>query len=73
MKLYHCGITIDVSAIEAPRYIAAGYVPVVEEKPVKDLADKSAVLPADPQPSLKGGRPEVVEEPKARISAKKKG
>jgi hypothetical protein len=60
VKLYHCGITIDVSAIEAPRYIAAGYVPVVEEKPVE--------IPATPQPE-----PEVVEEPKARISAKKKG
>lgn len=58
MKLYYCGITIDISAIEAPRYIAAGYVPVVEEKPVE--------IPADPQP-------EVVEEPKARKSAKKKG
>jgi len=64
VKLYHCGITIDVSAIEAPRYIAAGYVPVVEEP---------AEIPAPHEPSLKGGRPEVVEEPKARISAKKKG
>jgi len=60
VKLYHCGITIDVSAIEAPRYIAAGYVPVVEEKPVE--------IPATPQPE-----PEVVEAPKARRQAKKKG
>ena len=60
MKLYHCGITIDISAIEAPRYIAAGYVPVVEEKP--------EVIPAAPQPE-----PEAVEAPKARKSAKKKG
>lgn len=60
MKLYHCGITIDVSAIEAPRYIAAGYVPVVEEKP--------EVIPATPQPE-----PEAVEAPKARKSANKKG
>ena len=41
MKLINCGITIDVNALEAPRYIAAGYV-VVEEKPVE--------IPADPQP-----------------------
>ena len=60
MKLYNCGITIDVSAIEAPRYIAAGYVPVVEEKPVE--------IPAAPQPE-----PEAIIEPKARKSAKKKG
>ena len=60
MKLINCGITIDVSAIEAPRYIAAGYVPVVEEKPV--------LVPAAPQPE-----PEVVEAPKARRQAKKKG
>lgn len=59
MKLYKCGITIDISAIEAPRYIAAGYVQV-EEKPVE--------IPADPQIE-----PEVVELPKARKSAKKKG
>ena len=60
MKLTNCGITIDVNALEAPRYIAAGYVPVVEEKPVE--------IPADPQPE-----PEAVEAPKARKSAKKKG
>ena len=58
MKLYHCGITIDVSAIEAPRYIAAGYVPVVEEKPVE--------IPATPQPE-----PEAIAVPKARKVAKK--
>ena len=57
MKLVNCGITIDVSVLEAPRYIAAGYVPVVEEKPVE--------IPADPQPEA--------EEPKARKTAKKKG
>lgn len=56
MKLYHCGITIDVNALEAPRYIAAGYV-LAEEKPVE--------IPADPQPE-----PEAV-EPKARKVAKK--
>lgn len=60
MKLINCGITIDVSAIEAPRYIAAGYVPVVEEKPVE--------IPATPQPE-----PEVIQAPKARRQAKKKG
>ena len=60
MKLYHCGITIDASALEAPRYIAAGYVPVVEEKPVE--------IPADPQPE-----PEVDAKPEADKSAKKKG
>lgn len=59
MKLTNCGITINVSAIEAPRYKAAGYV-LVEEKPVE--------IPADPQPE-----PEAVQEPKARKSAKKKG
>ena len=59
MKLYLCGITIDVNAIEAPRYIAAGYVKV-EEKPVE--------IPADFQLA-----PEAVQEPKARKSAKKKG
>lgn len=68
MKLYHCGITIDISAIEAPRYIAAGYVPVVEEKPVKESVDESKSLLATPQPE-----PEAVEAPKARKSAKKKG
>ena len=60
MKLVNCGITIDVNALEAPRYIAAGYVPVVEEKP--------EVIPATPQ-----HEPEVVEAPKARKSAKRKG
>ena len=60
MKLVNCGITIDVNALEAPRYIAAGYVPVVEEKPVE--------IPADPQPE-----PEALQEPKARKSAKRKG
>lgn len=60
MKLTNCGITIDVNALEAPRYIAAGYVPVVEEKPVE--------IPADPQPE-----PEAIIEPKARRQAKKKG
>ena len=60
MKLTNCGITIDVSAIEAPRYIAAGYIPVVEEKP--------EVIPATPQPE-----PEAIIEPKARRQAKKKG
>ncbi len=58
MKLYHCGITIDVSAADAQRYIAAGYVPVVEEKPVE--------IPAAPQPE-----PEAIIEPKARRQAKK--
>lgn len=59
MKLTNCGITINVSAIEAPRYKAAGYV-LVEEKPVE--------IPADPQPE-----PEALQEPKARRQAKKKG
>ena len=59
MKLTNCGVTINVSAHEAPRYLAAGYVKV-EEKPVE--------IPADPQPE-----PEAVEAPKARKSAKKKG
>jgi hypothetical protein len=59
MKLYNCGITIDVNALEAPRYIAAGYVQV-EEKPVE--------IPADPQPE-----PEVIQAPQARRQAKKKG
>ena len=60
MKLTNCGITIDVSVLEAPRYIAAGYVPVVEEKPVE--------IPAAPQPE-----PEAIAVPKARRQAKKKG
>ena len=59
MKLTNCGITIDVNALEAPRYLAAGYVKA-EGEPVE--------VPADPQPE-----PEVVEAPKARKSAKKKG
>ena len=59
MNLYNCGITINVSAHEAPRYIAAGYVKV-EEKPVE--------IPADPQPE-----PEVDAKPEADKSAKKKG
>ena len=59
MKLTNCGITIDVNALEAPRYIAAGYVKV-EEKPVE--------IPADPQPE-----PEVDAKPEADKSAKKKG
>ena len=62
MKLTKCGITIDVNALEAPRYIAAGYVPVVEEKPVE--------IPANPQPEALD---EVVEKPKARKTAMKKG
>ena len=61
MKLTYCGITIDVNALEAPRYIAAGYVPVVEEKPVE--------IPAAPQPEAS----EVLEKPKARKTAMKKG
>ena len=60
MKLINCGITIDVSAIEAPRYIAAGYLKV-EEKPVE--------IPANPQPEAS----EVLEKPKARKTAMKKG
>ena len=40
MKLINRGITIDVNALEAPRYIAAGYVKV-EEEPVE--------IPAPPQ------------------------
>ena len=60
MKLTKCGITIDVNALEAPRYIAAGYVPVVEEKPVE--------IPAAPQPE-----PEAIAVPKARRQAKRKG
>ena len=59
MKLYHCGITIDVSAADAQRYLNAGYV-LVEEKPVE--------IPAAPQPE-----PEAIIEPKARRQAKKKG
>ena len=59
MKLYNCGITINVSALEAPRYIAAGYVKV-EEKPVE--------IPADFQPA-----PDVLEKPKTRKTAIKKG
>lgn len=60
MKLYNCGITIDVNAHEAPRYLAAGYVKV-EEKPVE--------IPANPQPEAS----EVLEKPKARKTAMKKG
>ena len=60
MKLYRCGITIDVNALEAPRYLAAGYVKV-EEKPVE--------IPANPQPEAS----EVLEKPKARKTAMKKG
>lgn len=60
MKLINCGITINVSAHEAPRYLAAGYVKV-EEKPVE--------IPANPQPEA----PEVLEKPKARKTAMKKG
>lgn len=60
MKLYNCGITINVSALEVPRYLAAGYVKV-EEKPVE--------IPANPQPEA----PEVLEKPKARKTAMKKG
>jgi hypothetical protein len=61
MKLYHCGITIDVSAADAQRYLNAGYV-LVEEKPVE--------IPANPQPEALD---EVVEKPKARKTAIKKG
>ena len=60
MKLYNCGITIDVNALEAPHYLAAGYVKV-EEKPVE--------IPANPQPEAS----EVLEKPKARKTAMKKG
>jgi len=60
VKLYNCGITIDVNALEAPHYLAAGYVKV-EEKPVE--------IPADPQPEA----PKVLEKPKARKTAMKKG
>ncbi len=60
MKLYNCGITIDVNALEAPHYLAAGYVKV-EEKP--------AEIPANPQPEAS----EVLEKPKARKTAMKKG
>ena len=60
MKLYHCGITIDVSAADAQRYLNAGYV-LVEEKPVE--------IPANPQPEA----PKVLEKPKARKTAIKKG
>ena len=60
MKLINCGITINVSALEAPHYLAAGYVKV-EEKPVE--------IPANPQPEA----PEVLEKPKARKTAMKKG
>lgn len=58
MKLTNCGITIDVNALEAPRYMAAGYVEVKE----------SVEMPTQDQPE-----PEAVQEPKARKSAKKKG
>jgi len=61
VKLINCGITIDASAHEAPRYLAAGYVKV-EEKPVE--------IPANPQPEALD---EVVEKPKARKTAMKKG
>jgi len=60
VKLINCGITINVSAHEAPRYLAAGYVKV-EEKPVE--------IPANPQPEAS----EVLEKPKARKTAMKKG
>ena len=60
MKLYNCGITIDVNALEAPHYLSAGYVKV-EEKPVE--------IPANPQPEA----PEVLEKPKTRKTAIKKG
>jgi len=60
VKLTNCGITINVSALEAPHYLAAGYVKV-EEKPVE--------IPANPQPEA----PEVLEKPKARKTAMKKG
>jgi len=60
VKLINCGITINVSALEAPHYLAAGYVKV-EEKPVE--------IPANPQPEA----PEVLEKPKARKTAMKKG
>jgi len=61
MRLYHCGITIDVSAADAQRYLNAGYVPVVE-------VTESVEMPTQDQP-----QPEAVQEPKARKSAKKKG
>jgi hypothetical protein len=58
VKLTNCGITIDVNALEAPRYMAAGYVEVKEsvEMPTQDQSE-----------------PEAVIEPKARKSAKRKG
>lgn len=42
MKLYNGGVTIDVSEVEAPRYLRAGF------KKVEDLspAPKEAVEPA---------------------------
>lgn len=58
MKLTNCGITINVSALEAPRYMAAGYVEVKE----------SVEMPTQDQPE-----PEAVQEPKARKTAMKKG
>lgn len=60
MKLVNSGITIDVSVFDAPRYIAAGYVPVVEVKEPVEMP-----VPAQPEPEA--------EQPKARRSAKKKG
>jgi len=60
VKLTNCGVTINVSAHEAPRYLAAGYVKV-EEKPVE--------IPANPQPKAS----EVLEKPKTRKTAIKKG
>lgn len=55
MKLTNCGITIDVNALEAPRYLAAGYVKV-EGEPVE--------VPAP-------ARPEAAEETTTRKIAKK--
>ena len=61
MKLTNCGVTINVSAHESPRYLAAGYVKV-EEKPVE--------IPANPQPEA---HEDAAEKPKARKDAVKKG
>lgn len=61
MKLRSGGITLEVlDPADAQRLLNAGYVKV-EEKPVE--------IPANPQPEAS----EVLEKPKARKTAMKKG
>lgn len=67
MKLVNNGITIDVNPVEAPRYLNAGFVKVIEQP----VARQAAIEPGEAGKAVEAQEPAAVEVKQAKKEVNK--